>query len=117
MATSKEKKLHKWKDVRARTFTPEEIAASQDWVQRETLEMNLRAVRELAGKTQKDVEAVTGMAQAEVSRAERRSDHLISTLRAYVEALGGRLDVFAVFDDKQVRLKGVTSTVVHAPDR
>jgi len=43
----------------------------------------------------------------ETSRAERREDHLISTLKRYVEGLGGELEVFAVFDDKRVKLKGV----------
>ena len=60
-----------------------------------------------ACKTQKDIEAATGIGQAEVSRTERRDDHLLSTLRAYVEALGGKLEVIAVFEDKQVRLHGV----------
>ena len=45
--------------------------------------------------------------QSEVSKAERRDDHLLSTLRRYIEALGGELEVVARFGDKSVRLKGV----------
>jgi hypothetical protein len=47
------------------------------------------------------------MDQSELSKAERRADHRLSTLRRYVEALGGELEVFARFGSKRVRLKEV----------
>jgi len=37
--------------------------------------------------------------QTAVSRIERRTDLLLSTMRKYVEALGGRLELRAVFPD------------------
>lgn len=46
------------------------------------------------------------MTQAEAS-IERRNDHLLSTLRRYVESLGDKLGVVASFVDKQIQLKGV----------
>jgi Helix-turn-helix len=101
------KTTHKWRDVQKARFTPEQIAASKEWAARATLEMNLAALRELAGKTQVEMAKLADMTQSELSRAERRDDHLLSTLRRYVEALGGRLEVLAVFDDKQVKLRGV----------
>jgi transcriptional regulator with XRE-family HTH domain len=69
--------------------------------------MNLRAMREALGKTQEELARLIDMSQAELSRAERREDHLVSTLRRYVEALGGELEVIATFPDKRVRLQGV----------
>lgn len=45
--------------------------------------------------------------QGELSRIDRREDVLLSTLRAYVEALGGKLEVVADFGDKVFRLRGV----------
>ena len=69
--------------------------------------MNLLAVRELLGKTQVQLARKAKMSQADLSKTERRTDHLLSTLRRYVEALGGELDVIARFGDKQVRLRGV----------
>jgi hypothetical protein len=36
------------------------------------------------------------MSQGDLSRLERRNDHLLSTLERYAEALGGRLDVALV---------------------
>ena len=45
------------------------------------------------------------VSQASVSQTEQRNDILISTLRAIVGALGGRLVVKALFDDGAVEIK------------
>ena len=100
-------KVHKWKDVQKKHFTPAQIAASKESAERATMDMNLRKLRELFAKTQEEMAALVEMSQSELSRAERRDDHRVSTLRRYVEALGGKLEVVAVFDDKQVKLNGV----------
>ncbi len=71
------------------------------------IEMNLPELRKALGKTQLDVADAAEMAQAKVSEFERRDDHVLSVLRRYIEALGGKLEVNAVFDEKRVRLKGV----------
>ena len=76
-------------------------------VEERVVEMDLRAIRELTGKSQTEVAAVAEISQAEVSRAEKREDHKLSTLKRYVEALGGELEVFATFGDKKVRLRAV----------
>jgi len=91
----------KWSDLRKKRFSAAEIAASREEAEREVLELNLRAVRELIGKTQADIAEMADLAQGEVSRVERRDDHLVSTLRRYVEALGGELEVPARFEDKR----------------
>jgi hypothetical protein len=44
------------------------------------------------------------MTQSELSRLEGRSDHLTSTLRRYVEALGGTLEISAVFGKRRIKL-------------
>ncbi len=61
------------------------------------LGLALQSLRCNEGLTQTDLANRLGVGQAALSRAERRGDLLVSTLRAYVEALGGRLDVRAVF--------------------
>jgi transcriptional regulator with XRE-family HTH domain len=76
-------------------------------VAREVLEMRLRELRELAGKTQQEVAEALEKVQAEVSQFENRPDHMVSTLREYVRALGGKLEVIARFGDKSVRLRDV----------
>lgn len=100
-------KLHKWEDVRARKLSAAQLRENDEWVAKEVLEMDLRQVREIAGKTQEEVAAVAKMTQGELSRAEHRSDHLMSTLERIVKALGGDLEVYARFGNKQVKLRGV----------
>jgi predicted transcriptional regulator len=58
--------------------------------------MSLRAMREAVGKTQVDVAGVAEMAQGDVSRLEQREDVKVSTLRRYVRALGGELELVVV---------------------
>ncbi len=101
------KTYHRWQDLRAKKLTPAQLEQIDREVEQELLEMDLRAVRELAGKTQIDVAEVTDMTQSEVSRLERRGDFRLSTLKRYVEALGGELEVVATFGDKRVRLRAV----------
>lgn len=96
----------RWNEVR-RKGTPEQERENEAWVREQLLEMDLAALREAAGKKQVEVAEATGISQAQISRFETREDHLISTLRKYVEALGGELDVVAHFGDKSIRLRGV----------
>lgn len=100
-------KLHKWSDLKRRMFTPKQLEEIRREVEKELLEMNLRAMREMLGKTQVELAEEAEMQQSEISKTERRTDHLLSTLRRYVEALGGELEVIANFGDKRIRLKGV----------
>ncbi|HZS37954.1 MAG TPA: XRE family transcriptional regulator [Polyangia bacterium] len=101
-------KLHKWNDLARRRVGPEKLDRLRAQARAEAaLEMNLAELRKVLGKTQLEVADTAEMAQAKVSEFERRDDHLLSVLRRYIEALGGKLEVSAVFDDKRVRLKGV----------
>lgn len=53
----------------------------------------LRALRQIAGKAQADVAAALKIKQPSVSKIERQADMYLSTLRGYVEALGGELEL------------------------
>jgi transcriptional regulator with XRE-family HTH domain len=69
-------------------------------------EMTLRDLRRALDRTQVHLARDLGVKQETVSRLEKRSDMLLSTLRGYVEAMGGQLDVVAKFPDRPpVRLK------------
>ena len=71
--------------------------------------LTMRTVREAAGQTQDDVARTAGMDQSDVSRLENRDDFgdcQISTLRRYVAALGGQLELVAAFGDKKIILTG-----------
>lgn len=67
----------------------------------------LAELRQLLGRTQVETAAAAGMDQSELSKAERRDGHRVSTLRRYVEALGGELEVRARFGKASVVLRGV----------
>ena len=95
-----------WKEIHD-TLEPARRARIDEAVRHELLAMELRELRVEAGKTQAEVAEVAAMTQAELSKFERRDDHLISTLRRYVHALGGELEIVAVFDNKRIALKGV----------
>ncbi len=73
-------------------------------------ERSLRELRQAHKLTQKRMAQVLGIGQDSVSRLEQRSDLLISTLRGYIEALGGRLSLVAEFPDQEpVILSGIAA--------
>jgi len=74
---------------------------------------NLRELRALAGRTQEDVSAVTGFKQTNVSRLEKRADMKLSTLRDYVESLGGTLKIVADVAGKKVDLSSIAERSRH----
>lgn len=53
----------------------------------------LRELRQTAGKAQADVAAALSITQPSVSKIERQTDMHLSTLRNYVEAVGGELEL------------------------
>ena len=61
----------------------------------------LRAARRLS---QEALAAVLHTRQSSVSKIERRADMYVSTLRSYIEAMGGRLEITARFPDGVVRI-------------
>ena len=67
-------------------------------------EMPLNELRRARALAQRTVGDILGMAQPEVSKLEQRSDALISTVRHYIEAMGGELDIVAHFPDGDVRI-------------
>ncbi len=60
----------------------------------------LKDLRLAAEQTQAELAVSLGVRQDTISRLEQRSDMLLSTLRRYVEAMGGSLDVVVKFPDR-----------------
>jgi predicted transcriptional regulator/DNA-binding XRE family transcriptional regulator len=58
----------------------------------------LRHLREFLGLTQLDVAHRLKVGQTVISRIEKRSDLLLSTIRSYLIAIGGSLDMRAVLE-------------------
>lgn len=54
---------------------------------------SLKDLRRNARQTQEDLAAALGVGQDTISRLEHRHDMLLSTLRHYIESVGGRLEL------------------------
>jgi DNA-binding XRE family transcriptional regulator len=73
-------------------------------------EMTLRDLRKAHELTQARMAEALHISQDGVSRIETRSDFLLSTLRSYVEAMGGKLRLVAEFPDRRpVTISGLES--------
>jgi transcriptional regulator with XRE-family HTH domain len=70
----------------------------------ERYEAGLAQIRKARESTQVELARLLGISQPEVSRVERQADVYLSTLRRYIEALGGDLRVMACFDDREVEV-------------
>ena len=63
-------------------------------------EMTLRDLRKAQDLTQERMAELLGVGQDNISRLESRTDMLLSTLRSYVTAMGGSLDLIVRFPDR-----------------
>lgn len=61
---------------------------------------SLKDLRVAVERTQEDLAATLGVGQDTISRLEQRSDMLLSTLRRYVEGMGGKLELVAQFPNR-----------------
>lgn len=53
----------------------------------------LRELRQIAGKAQEEIATALNIKQPSVSKIEKQADMYLSTLRSYVEAVGGKLEL------------------------
>ncbi|MFY0664917.1 MAG: XRE family transcriptional regulator [Natronospirillum sp.] len=82
-------------------MSPEVQAAARAKAVGIVAEMSLADTRKLRGRSQASIAQALGIAQPNISQIEKRSDTMVSTLAAYVEALGGKLEIHAKFPDGQ----------------
>ena len=75
-----------------------------DQVRRSLASMPLDEIRKARQMTQAKLAEALGVNQGEVSKIEHRTDIYLSTLAGYVEALGGKLEIRAVFPDREMRI-------------
>lgn len=62
-------------------------------------EKSLRQIRKAREYSQVTLAELLGMNQGDLSRFERRTDAYLSTIRRYIEAMGGTLELIATFPD------------------
>ncbi|MEC4812427.1 MAG: XRE family transcriptional regulator [Scytonema sp. PMC 1069.18] len=62
--------------------------------------MTLRDVRKARELTQERMAELLGIRQDSISKLEKRTDLLLSTLRSYLNAMGGELQLIVEFPDR-----------------
>lgn len=83
-------------------MTPRQRALSDDKAQKMLVEMPLNELRLAQQYTQEQLADVLDTKQAGLSRLEKQTDMYISTLKRYIEAMGGELDIIARFPSGDV---------------
>ena len=96
-------KTHKWSELQAK-MSPALRAEVNRRVKEELAKMPLYELRAARHLTQQQLAKTLNMSQAAVSQMEQRTDLYLSTLRNFVEAMGGELEIHAVFADGKVEL-------------
>lgn len=94
----------KWRDIR-RTHSPEVEERIRKRVEEAAGVMTLYQLREARNLTQVSLAKVLNVNQGAVSRMEKRTDMYVSTLRNFIRAMGGQLQVKAVFPEGEVQIE------------
>jgi predicted XRE-type DNA-binding protein len=93
----------KFEELRAK-MSPERRARVAARVKKELALMPLHRLRQAREMTQTRLAELLNVDQGRISKLEKRADMYISTLRSYVEAMGGVLEIRAVFPDGEMKI-------------
>ena len=94
----------KFADLEA-NMSPASLARSDAIYRQLIAEMPLHELRQAKALSQVKLAESLHINQAAVSKIEHRTDMYISTLRDYIRAMGGELEIIAKFPDGAVRIK------------
>jgi transcriptional regulator with XRE-family HTH domain len=84
---------------------PERRARAEERAKETLTEMALQELRRARELSQAQLAEVLGEKQPNISQLEQRTDMYVSTLRKYIEAMGGELDIIARFPEGAVRIR------------
>lgn len=87
--------------IKADPARAERIARERAEAIAEIVEYTLGELRRARKITQDELARLLDTTQPNISRIEHGGEMELSTLRGYIEALGGRLEIAAVFDDER----------------
>jgi len=93
----------KFEELRAE-MSPERRARNAARAQEELATIPLHHLRQAREMTQTRLAEVLNVDQGRISKLEKRTDMYLSTLRSYIEAMGGALEIRAVFPDGSVQI-------------
>jgi predicted transcriptional regulator len=95
---------HSFAELRAR-MTPEAQAQAASEALRLEAEMNLAELRRALRLSQEEIAQILEVGQASVAKMEKRADMYVSTVRRFIEAMGGELEIVARFREHSVRIR------------
>jgi transcriptional regulator with XRE-family HTH domain len=93
----------KWKDIR-KQLSPEAEERIRQSVKDAARVMSLYQLREARKLTQVNLAQILNVNQGSVSKMEKRTDMYVSTLRSFIQAMGGKLQIKAVFPEGEVEI-------------
>jgi len=100
--------MKSWKELRPEIVSdPDRVAEHRHKLDAAASAYRLAEIRQAQELTQVEVAEIVGVTQPNISRLESADldSAALSTLRAYVQALGGRLRVVADFGDRQLMIR------------
>jgi DNA-binding XRE family transcriptional regulator len=90
-------------------MTSEAQAQAQETSEVLGAEMALAELRRAMQLSQEELAATLHINQASVAKMEKRTDMYVSSLRRFIEAMGGQLDITARFPDRTIKIDQFTS--------
>lgn len=93
----------KFSTLRAK-MSPEAQAQAAARAEAWLVEMQLQELRKARNITQVELAKTMRIEQGAISKLEHRDDMYVSTLQAYIRALGGELKLVASFPDAEIKL-------------
>lgn len=96
-------RTHNWSEIEAR-MDPERRKRIEERAKQMLAEMPLEELRAARQLTQVQMAKLMQTTQGSVSKIEKRTDMYVSTLASFIEAMGGKLEIRAVFPDGEVRI-------------
>lgn len=95
---------HSFAKLRER-LSPEAKAKAEAEAEKLREEMELAEIRRALKLSQEELAQTLQVGQAAVAKLEKRTDMYVSTLRRFIEAMGGELEIVARFPDHEVHIK------------
>ena len=93
----------KFKELEA-SMSPEAIQTSDATYHRLKEAMALEELRQALRMTQQELAKTLNVDQSAISKLERRTDMYVSTLQRCISAMGGQLEICAIFPEGTVRI-------------
>ena len=91
-------------------FSPERRRRIDSTKEKLLAEMSLHELRRARALTQQELAQMLNVNQPAISKLEQRADVYISSLRSYIEAVGGKLKIVAAFPEGEVAITNFADT-------